>query len=131
EDGTSSAHKAAQHGEVVTMVDDENVAWHAGSANPRTLGLELRPEATDGDYATAAKVVREWRDKHGPLPLIARSDVSATACPGRWNLHRLDKLAGGGGGVQTSHRGSGATVTTASKPKASSGLEWPENRLYV
>jgi len=131
DDGTSSAHKVAEHGKVATLVDDENVAWHARQANPRTLGLELRPEAREGDYATAAKVIREWRDKHGPLPLEAHSDHNATACPGRWNLHRLDELAGGGGGVNTTHRGSGSTVTTASKPKASSGLEWPENRLYV
>lgn len=128
--GTSSAHKVAEHGRVATLVDDKNVAWHAGSVNPRTLSLELRPEATDGDYATAAKVIREWRDKHGPLPLEAHSDHSATACPGRYDLHRLDKLAGGGGGVSTGHRGNGS-APASSGPSRPTGLEWPENRLYV
>jgi len=131
DDGSTSAHEVIAHGKVAKLIDHENTAWHARSANPRTVGLELRPEASEGDYATAAKRIREIRDQHGALPLEAHSDHVATACPGRWDLHRLDKLAGGNGGVNTGHKGSGSTVTTASKPKASSGFEWPENALYV
>lgn len=130
EDGNTSAHEVTEGKTAAELIDHKNTAWHARHVNPTTLGLELRPEADDDDYATAAKRIRKWRDEHGPLPLRAHSDEVATACPGRWDIHRLDKLAGGGGGVDTSHRGNGA-APSFSGPSKPSGLEWPENLLYV
>jgi len=123
--GTSSAHEVIEAGKLALLIDHQNTAWHARSANPRTIGLELRPEASEGDYATAAERIRQIRNEHGPLPLEAHSDHVATACPGRWNLYRLDELAGGGGGVESDHQGEGAA------PSDPGGLEWPENPLYV
>ncbi|WP_245862282.1 N-acetylmuramoyl-L-alanine amidase [Sanguibacter antarcticus] len=78
--------------------------WHSGSSagNATSIGLELRPEATDGDYATAAELIRELRAAFSDLSLVKHSSWKTTACPGRWNLERLDALArtaGSSGGV--------------------------------
>lgn len=95
EGGNTSAHEVIESGKVAVIVDHKNAAWHAGNArgNATTLGLELRPEATDGDYATAAQRIHELRKEYGDLPLIPHRDWKATACPGNWDLKRLDREA--------------------------------------
>lgn len=102
--GTSSAHYVVEDGRVACIVAPRDAAWHSGSSagNATSVGLELRPEATDGDYATAAELIRELRAAFGDLPLVKHSSWKATACPGKWNLERLDALAraaGPSGGV--------------------------------
>lgn len=91
----TSAHYVVQDGTVACIVAPENVAWHAGTprGNARTIGIECRPEATDGDFATVAELIRELRATYGDLPLYKHSDWIPTACPGRWDLARLDALA--------------------------------------
>ena len=94
-DGNTSAHYVAEAGKVACIVDPDDVAWHAGNAkgNVSTIGIELRPEATDADYATAAALVRDLRKTYGDVPLYPHKHWKATACPGKWDLDRLDKLA--------------------------------------
>ena len=94
-DATTSAHYIVEAGRVACIVDPDDAAWHAGNArgNATSIGLELRPEARDGDYATAAELIRTLRDTYGDLPLIPHRDWKATQCPGRWDLARLDALA--------------------------------------
>lgn len=96
--GNTSAHYIVEAGRVACIVAPKNAAWHSGSAkgNATTIGLELRPEATDGDYATAAQLIRDLRKEYGDLPLIPHRAWKSTACPGQWDLDRLDKLARGG-----------------------------------
>lgn len=93
--GNSSAHYVIEGGKVACLVKPADVAWHCGSpvGNPTTVGLELRPEATAEDYETAAQIIRELRSVYGDLPLVPHSKWKATACPGEWDLERLDKLA--------------------------------------
>lgn len=93
--GTSSAHYVVEAGKVACIVDPDNIAWHAGvwARNEDSIGIECRPEATDGDYATVAELVRELRAAYGDLPLKAHRDWKATACPGKWDLARIDRLA--------------------------------------
>lgn len=94
-DGNTSAHYVAEAGRVACIVDPDDAAWHAGSAvgNATSVGIECRPEATDADYETVAALVRDLRKTYGDLPLVPHKKWKATACPGRWDLERLDKLA--------------------------------------
>lgn len=96
-DVPTSAHYVVQDGLVACIVSPDDAAWHAGTprGNATTIGIELRPEATDGDYATAAQLIRELREAYGDLPLYKHSDWIATACPGRYDLARLDRMARG------------------------------------
>lgn len=92
-----SAHYVAEGGRVARLVDESRRAWHAGSdyGNDYGVGIECRPEATDADYATVAALVRNIRDRRGDLPLRPHSDFTDTACPGAWDLARLDREARG------------------------------------
>lgn len=93
--GNTSAHEVIESGKVAVIVDHKNAAWHSGNAkgNATTIGLELRPEATDGDYATAAQRIADLRKTYGDIPLIPHKSWKATACPGNWDLKRLDREA--------------------------------------
>lgn len=96
--GNTSAHYVASAGRINCIVSDSDVAWHGGSwpVNLRSIGIECRPEATDGDYATVAELIRTLRGRYGDLPLSKHRDYYATACPGVWDLDRLDRLARAG-----------------------------------
>lgn len=106
----TSAHYVVIAGKVACIVNPADVAWHAGNArgNATTIGIELHPEATDADYATAAELIRELRAVYGNLPLLPHKYWTNTACPGDWDLNRLDALA---------RSGSAAPVVPASSPK--------------
>jgi len=91
----SSAHAIIKGGRATSIVSPENAAWHAGNAygSATSIGLELRPEATDADYRTAAAYIHMLRGIYGDLPLIPHNHWTTTACPGVWNLARLDDEA--------------------------------------
>lgn len=91
----TSAHFVAQAGLVACIVSPLDIAWHAGNArgNATTIGLELRPEATDEDYQTAAELIAWIRSQFGDVPLIPHKTWIQTACPGAWDLARLDRMA--------------------------------------
>lgn len=95
----TSAHFVAMDGLVACIVSPLDAAWHAGNAqgNAQTIGIECRPEATDGDYATIAELIRYLRSQYGDIPLYRHADWTSTACPGDYDLVRLDKLARNGG----------------------------------
>ena len=97
--GDSSAHYVASAGRVTQLVHDYDRAWHAGpSGNPRGIGIECRPEMSDGDFATVAGLIRAIRAEWGDLPIRGHRDYMNTACPGRWyaQLANLDAAARGG-----------------------------------
>ena len=91
----SSAHAIIKGGRATSIVSPENAAWHAGNAygSATSIGLELRPEATDADYRTAGAYIHMLRGIYGDLPLIPHNHWTTTACPGVWNLARLDDEA--------------------------------------
>lgn len=93
--GATSAHFNVSAGRIDCLVNPEDAAWHSGNAtgNATSIGIECRPEATDGDYATVAELIRYLRGIYGNLPLIPHRDWQATACPGVWDLPRLDRMA--------------------------------------
>jgi len=93
----TSAHYVAQDGLVACIVSPDDCAFHAGNAEGNTfsVGIECRPEATDGDYATVAELIRNIRSIYGDVPLYPHNHWFATACPGDYDLARLDSLARG------------------------------------
>ena len=111
----TSAHYVVEAGKVACIVDPDRRAWHAGNSrgNHESIGIECRPEATDGDYATVAALIADLRAVYGNLPLKRHRDWTATACPGVWDIQKLDRLARG---VKPGVSGGGATVP-APKPK--------------
>lgn len=97
EDGDSSAHYVASAGRVTQLVHDYDRAWHAGpGGNPRSIGIECRPEMSDGDVATVIGLIQAIRAEHGPLPVVGHRDWMSTDCPGRWYSH-LSELSNGSG----------------------------------
>jgi len=94
--GTTSAHFVVSAGRIDCLVSPLDAAWHSGNAvgNATTIGIECHPEATDEDYATVAELVGFLRATYGPLPLSPHRQWNQTACPGIWDLPRIDRLAG-------------------------------------
>ena len=118
--GTSSAHYVVEDGRVACIVAPGRRAWHSGNnvGNDTSIGIECRPEATDGDYATVAELVRNLRATYGDLPLQRHSDWKNTACPGAWDLARIDRLAR-------------ATPTAPTAPAGAANKEDDDMALYL
>lgn len=117
--GDTSAHYVASSQGVTQIVSDRDRAWHAGAlGNPRSIGIECRPEMTDQDFAMVAKLVAAIREEHGDLPLKGHKDWMATQCPGTWyaQLARLDQMARGSATALPAK----STATTAAATTASS-----------
>lgn len=94
----TSAHFVAQAGLVSCIVSPLDASWHAGHgwANAHTIGIECRPEATDGDYQTVAELIAFLRKEFGAdIPLSHHNKWQATECPGVYDLGRLDRMARG------------------------------------
>ena len=91
--GTTSAHFVVSAGRIHCLVSPLDAAWHCPGKNATHIGIECRPEATDSDYATVAELVAWLRSEYGNLPLSKHRDWYATACPGVWDLARIDRLA--------------------------------------
>lgn len=88
DDGNSSAHYVASAGRVTQLVHDYDRAWHAGpGGNPRSIGIECRPEMSEGDVATVIGLIHAIRAEHGNLPVVGHRDWMNTDCPGRWYSH--------------------------------------------
>ena len=115
----TSAHYVVEAGKVACIVDPDRRAWHAGNSrgNHESIGIECRPEATEGDYATVAALVADLRAVYGNIPLKRHKDWTSTACPGVWDIQKLDRLARG---VKPGVSGGGATVP-APKPAVKDG----------
>lgn len=92
----TSAHFVVSDGRIHCLVSPADAAWAAGNAygNATSIHIECHPEATDGDYETVAWLVDFLRDNYGKnLPLMRHSQWTSTACPGIWNLDRIDAMA--------------------------------------
>lgn len=92
-----SAHYVVSGSQIYQLVPENRRAWHARGGNGDSIGIELDPRQQDATYSSAAALIREIRGRHGDLPLVRHRDVkgSNTACPGAYDLARLDRLARG------------------------------------
>ena len=91
-----SAHYVVSDRRVVQLVAEKDTAWHARSANPFSIGIEVDPNTPGATYETVGKLVREIRKRHGNLPLEKHSRYVATQCPGTIDLDKINALARGG-----------------------------------
>lgn len=124
-----SAHYVISAGRLTQQVKEKDIAWHAGPANPRSIGLELSPYCTEADYQTAAETIADiWRRAGRIIPLQPHRQHMQTACPGDWDLAKLHRMA------LAIYRG---TSSPAPKPAAStpapassggSSKPWPAGR---
>ena len=119
----TSAHYVVEAGKVACIVDPDRRAWHAGNSrgNHESIGIECRPEATEGDYATVAALVADLRAVYGNIPLKRHRDWTSTACPGVWDIGKIDRLARGVKPSIPAVSTGGASVPAAKPKPAASG----------
>lgn len=95
--GNTSAHYVATGTgrQVACIVAPQDVAWHSGSArgNAITIGIELDPRCRDEDYDVAAELVADIRSAYGDVPIYSHNMWTATACPGNYDIDRIDRLS--------------------------------------
>lgn len=88
----TSAHEVISGGRVTRIVPLSKRAWHARSANNDWIGLECRPEMSQGDWDTLVKRCADLERELGrSLRYSRHSDHVATACPGRY-ANRIGEL---------------------------------------
>ncbi len=100
-DNRTSAHYGISDNTVYQWVHEANVAWHAFSANPYSIGIEHHARAdypaTDATYKTSSQLVAEIAARHRiPLDkqhIIPHRQVVNTQCPGTLDLDRIIRRA--------------------------------------
>lgn len=93
-----SAHYVVSQRTVYRLVPENRRAWHAAGGNGDSIGIECDPRQQDSTYDTVGELIRDIRSRYGDIPLVRHRDVkgSFTACPGTYDLARLDRIARGG-----------------------------------
>ena len=83
---STSAHAVLEDGRVACMVNYSDTAYHAGNwdANLASIGIECRPEMSDGDLETLCEYIADLWKMYGVLPIYGHKDFSSTECPGRY-----------------------------------------------
>lgn len=78
-----------------TLVNYPDAGWHAGNAmgNAKSIGIECDPRCRNEDYAVVSEVIADLWTIYGKKPLRKHSSWSATACPGNYDLARLQREA--------------------------------------
>lgn len=111
----TSAHEVISSGRVTQIVPLLKQAWHARSANPDWIGLENRPEMSDGDWATLVQRCADIERETGQSMRYGKhSDFVATSCPGRYS-NRIGELVNA---VNANLASNGSTVKPAKvKPR--------------
>jgi len=84
---TGTGRRAAQ------LIDLRNASWATNSANPYTVSIECDPRARNEDYDVVAELIANIRSVYGNIPLVPHRQFVATACPGVYDLNRLNNLA--------------------------------------
>lgn len=79
---------------VACLIDLVNASWATNSANPYTISIECDPRCRDEDYDVVGELIAELRVAYGrDLPLVPHRQFVATACPGNYDLSRLNSVA--------------------------------------
>lgn len=92
----ASAHYVLQDGLVACIIAPGLRAWHCAyntyqnvmpgitDINSHTIGIECRPEFTDGDRETLCQLIADLWCDYGVVPVYGHEDFMPTACPGRY-----------------------------------------------
>lgn len=126
----SSAHYVVQDGLVEQIVEDSRASWHGGNnkANGTTIGIEMRPEMTAGDWETLVELCVNLERKHGSMKYYGHKDWKNTACPGDYYprlgelvdavnaYHKTGKVPSTTGGGSSSGGGNTYTSVSGSTP---------------
>lgn len=78
---------------VANLVDTNDASWATNSANPYTISIECDPRCRPEDYDVVGELIAQIRNKYGNLPLVPHKQFVATACPGNYDLNRLNTVA--------------------------------------
>lgn len=78
---------------VAQLVNFNDASWATNSANPYTLSIECDPRCRNEDYDVVAELIAQIRQVYGNLPLVPHRQFIATACPGNYDLNRLNAIA--------------------------------------
>lgn len=89
----SSATFVLQEDRVACIVSPDDASWHAGhpQGTAQTIGIECRPEMTEGDLLTLESLLRYLETIYGSLTIYLHYNWVATACPGRYAA-RLEEI---------------------------------------
>ena len=93
--GSSSAHTVATGTgkRAAWIVNSPDAAWHSGNArgNATSIGIECDPRARAEDYDVVAELIADiWIAYGVRFPLVPHKSWSQTACPGNYDLNRLN-----------------------------------------
>lgn len=91
----SSATFVLQEDRVACIVNPDDASWHAGHplGTARTIGIECRPEMTEGDLRTLGYLLEYLETIYGSLTIYLHYNWVATACPGRYAARLEDIVA--------------------------------------
>lgn len=78
---------------VACLVNLYDASWATNQANPYTISIECDPRCRDEDYDVVAEVIAQIWSAYGYKPLVPHRQFVATACPGNYDLARLEALA--------------------------------------
>ncbi len=98
-EGNTSAHYVVDgpSRRVFCLVNPADAAWHSGSAqgNATTIGIELNNKEDEATYDVAAELIADLRDPnaYGDQPLYRHRDWISTACPGDYDVERIDRVS--------------------------------------
>ena len=99
----ASAHYVLEANKVACIIAPELRAWHVArndfqkvmpgiyDVNSHTIGIECRPECTDGDVETLCQLIADLWVDYGKVPIYGHLDFMATACPGAY-YDKLDDI---------------------------------------
>lgn len=98
----ASAHYVLQDNLVACIIAPKLRAWHVAQnqyykvmnytsdINSHTIGIECRPEFTDGDRETLCQLIADLWVDYGVVPIYGHEDFMPTACPGRYYVKLND-----------------------------------------
>lgn len=98
----ASAHYVLEDNKVACIIAPGLRAWHVAQnqyfnvmpytsdINSHTIGIECRPEFTDGDRETLCQLIADLWVDYGVVPIYGHEDFMPTACPGRYYVKLND-----------------------------------------
>lgn len=113
---------------VACLVDLNNASWATNSANPYSISIEGDPRCRDEDYDVIAELIAELRVAYGvQLPIKPHREFVATACPGNYDLNRINALALEKQKYADINKDYGQITIPAPQPPAPTQPEWIRN----